>query len=456
MIRKSLLLFAVNTTGRAFQYVYRVVMSYFLTLKEFGVLSASLPYQSFVLLFTSMSITPTVSKVTSEYRIHEKEKIFNVFSLLMMGLIIGGILYLFTEFLSHFFGAEFSESESLLRILAAGVPFAVLLSICTGIFLGFERSELMAGFLFLYQCLMVLFSAILVEYQGLHGAAEGILLGYAVTGVAAFLVVFTFKIPVTVALQEIMRIMRFFLPVLGGVVGLWALLNVDILILARFVSAEDVGIYGMAFPTARLIFGFSVGLSALLIPKLSELTYRGKDTQQSVRSALEACTLVTLPLSVALAAFSKEILYVLFGVLEGHNSLGILSFGMLFYSLFFVGYSALQGKGFPHYSMGAALLSGACCIILCFLLIPSFSLVGAACATSLSCIIGLCIILYLLKTLFVPRIHFIVVMLPLFIFEHVIGVLESRITTMVVYSAWGLPFILLYFYLSRKYIHVRE
>ncbi|MBU7046876.1 MAG: polysaccharide biosynthesis C-terminal domain-containing protein, partial [Theionarchaea archaeon] len=133
-----------------------------------------------------------------------------------------------------------------------------------------------------------------------------------------------------------------------------------------------------------------------------------------------------------------------------------LSFGMLFYSLFFIGYSALQGKGRPHHSMGAALLSSVCCIALCFLLIPSYSLIGAACATSLSCIIGLGITLFLLKTSFVPRIHFIIVMLPLFFFEYVVGILESRFTTMVVYSAWGLPFILVYFYLSRKYIHVRE
>ena len=188
--------------------MYRLVMSYFLTLKEFGVLSASLPYQSFVLLFTSMSITPTVSKFTSEYRIHEKEKIFNVFSLLLMGFLMGGVLYLLTGILTQFFGAEFSGSESLLKILAAGVPFAVLLSICTGVFLGFERSELMAVFLFVYQVLMILFSYFLVKYTGLHGAAQGILLGYAVTGVAAFVVVLKFRTSVTFTVQDIIDIFK--------------------------------------------------------------------------------------------------------------------------------------------------------------------------------------------------------------------------------------------------------
>ena len=436
--------------------MYRLVMSYFLTLKEFGVLSASLPYQSFVLLFTSMSITPTVSKFTSEYRIHEKEKIFNVFSLLLMGFLMGGVLYLLTGVLTQFFGAEFSGSESLLRILAAGVPFAVLLSICTGVFLGFERSELMAVFLFVYQVLMILFSYFLVKYTGLQGAAQGILLGYAVTGVAAFVVVLKFRTSVTFNVQDIIGIFRFFTPVLTGVVGLWALLNVDILILARFVSPEEVGVYGMAFPTARLIFGFSAALSALLIPKVSELTYKGRDTSQSIKSSFEVCTLVTLPLSVALAAFSKEILFVLFGNYDGYTSLALLSFGMLFYSLFFVGYSALQGIGRPHYSMGAALVSSVCCIALCFLLIPRYSLIGAALSTSTSCIIGFLLTLLLLKTYFVPRIQFIVVLLPLFLFEHVTGVLEGKLTTMAVYAAFGLPFILLYFYLSRKYLHVKE
>jgi len=93
MIRKSLLLFSVNVAGRGFQYLYRVAMSYFLTLREFGLLSASLPYQSFVLLLTSMSVTPTASKFTSQYKLKEEGKICNVFSLVLMGIFIGVVLY---------------------------------------------------------------------------------------------------------------------------------------------------------------------------------------------------------------------------------------------------------------------------------------------------------------------------------------------------------------------------
>lgn len=456
MIKKSLLLFTVNVAGRGFQYLYRVIMSYFLTLKDFGILSASLPYQSFVLLFTSMSITPTVSKFTSQYRIEEREKIFNSFSLLLLGVLMGVVLYSSTGLFSQFFGEEFSGSQPVLKILAAGVPFAVLLSICTGIFLGHKRAELMAFSLLLYQCLMIFSSYVLVQYTGLTGAAQGILVGYILSGAAAFFLVLKCGLSVTITLKEVVRILRFSITVLVGVLGLWALLNVDILILARFVSAEEVGLYGMAVPTARLVFGFSVALSALLVPKVSELKYRGADTTVSIRSSLEVCTLVTLPITVTLAAFSKEILYVLFGNFQGYLSVRILAFGMLFYSLFFIGYSALQGLGHPEYSMGAALLSAVCSTVLCFLLIPHYALTGAALATSLSCILGMILILFFLKTTFTPRIHYIVVMLPLFLFEHVTGVLESRILTMVVYGGCGLPFLLVYFYLSRTALHMRE
>lgn len=456
MIKKSLLLFSVNVTGRGFQYLYRVIMSYFLTLREFGVLSAALPYQSFVLLFTSMSITPTVSKFTSEYRIKEREKIFNSFSLLLLGIFMGAVLYFSTGLFSEFFGAEFSGSQSVLKILAAGVPFAVLLSVCTGIFLGHGKAELMALSLIVYQGLMIFSSYILVQYTGLDGAAHGILLGYIVSGAAAFFLVLKFGLPVKIDLEEVVRILRFSLTVLAGVVGLWALLNADILILARFVPAEEVGVYGMAVPTARLVFGFSVALSALLVPKVSALKYKGVDTTKSIRSSFEVCTLVTLPISITLTAFSKEILYVLFGNSQGYLSLQILSFGMLFYSLFFIGYSALQGLGHPEYSMGIAVLTAVCNIILCFLLIPQYGLIGAALATSLSCITGMALILFFLKTTFMPKIQYIAVMLPLFLFEHVTGVLEGRILTMVVYGGFGLPFILVYFYLSRTSLHVRE
>lgn len=456
MIRKSLLLFSVNVSGRAFQYVYRVVMSYFLNLREFGVLSASLPYQSFVLLFTSMSVTPTASKFTSQYRLQDEEKVLNVFSLLLLGLVTGGVLYVLTGLLSQFFGADFAESESVLKILSLSLPFAVLLSICTGIFLGYERAKLVAFFLLLYQVLMIFASYGLVQYTGLNGAAEGILVGYVISGIAAFGLVVRYHHSARITVETMVETLKFSLPVLIGVVGLWALLNVDTLILARFVSAEDVGIYGMAFPTARMIFGFSVALSALLVPKVSELKYKGLDTTLSVRSSLEVCTLVTLPMSVVLALFSEEILYVLFGTLEGYRSLAVLSFGMLFYSLFFIGYSALQGLGYPRRSMGIAVVSAGFCIVLCFLLVPQYGLVGAAFATSFSCFLGFIATVFVLKTSFLPRIQYILVMLPLGVFEYTVDVLESRLLTMIVYGGFGLPFIAAYFYLCRKYLHVKE
>ncbi len=456
MIKKTLLLFSVNVSGRAFQYLYRVIMSYFLTLKEFGVLSAALPYQSFVLLFTSMSITPTVSRFTSQYKIAEKEKIFNVFSLLFLGLSISCVLYFSTGLFSQFFGADFAESQSLLQVLSAAVPFAVLLCICTGIFLGYEKAHLVAFSLVLYQCVMVFSSYVLVQHGGLNGAAQGILVGYILSGAAAFVLVLKFHLPVHISVKKIVKILRFSLPVLAGVVGLWGLLNVDILILARFASAEEVGLYGMASPTARLVFGFSVALSALLVPKVSELKYKKADTSQSIRSSLEVCTVVTLPIAVTMAAFSKEILYVLFGTEKGHLPLTILSFGMLGYSLFFVGYSALQGLGKPERAMGTALVTAVLNIILCFLLVPHYGLGGAALATSLSCVAGLVFTLVFLRTWFTPGIVYIVVMLPLFLFEHHTGILESRFMTMAVYGVVGLPFILAYFYLSRTFLHIRE
>jgi len=456
MIKKSLLLFSVNISGRVFQYLYRVIMSYFLTLKEFGVLSASLPYQSFVLLFTSMSITPTASKFTSQYKVREEEKVFNIFFLLVLGGVMSVILYFSTGLFSQFFGAEFAASQSLLKILSAAVPFAVLLCICTGIFLGYDKAELVAFSLILYQCVMVFSSFVLVQYSGLNGATQGILFGYIISGAGAFVLVLRFRSHISIAASEMAKILRFSLPVLIGVVGLWGLLNVDILVLARVTTAEEVGLYGMASPTARLVFGFSVALSALLVPKVSELKYRGADTAASIKSSFKVCTLVTLPISITLAAFSKEILYVLFGTPQGYLSLQILSFGMLFYSLVFIGYSSLQGLGQPERSMGIAITAAVLNIFLCFLLIPYYRLGGAALATSLSCVAGFGFTLFFLRTWFIPKIYYIVVMLPLFLFEHCTGILESRFMTMAVYGAVGLPFILVYFYLSRTFLHVKE
>jgi stage V sporulation protein B len=456
MIRKSLLLFSVNAAGRLFQYLYRVAMSYFLSLKEFGMLSASLPYQSFVLLLTSMSVTPTASKFTSQYKVEEEEKIFNVFSLVVMGLIIGAILYASTGVITQFFGADFAGSQDVLKILALAVPCAVFLSVCTGIFLGFEKAYLMAASLMVYQCVMLGSSYLLVQYRGLTGAAMGIFVGYLASAVMAVILVFRFRLSIQASIREMGRIVRFSLPVLVGVVGIWALLNIDIMILARFAPAEDVGVYGMAYPTARLLFGFSTALSALLVPRISELTYTGKDAVHSIRSSFEVCAVVTLPMAVTLAAFSKEILYVLFGNVDGSTALKILSLAMFVYSLFFIGYSALQGLGRPEHSMGSALVSAACGIGFCFILIPRFGMEGAALSTTAACFIGLALVLGFLKIRMVPRVFHGALFATLFIFEYFVGIPGGRVVTMTIYGAVGLPVIIMYFWLSRPYLRIRE
>ncbi|MGC1120540.1 MAG: flippase [Candidatus Methanofastidiosia archaeon] len=456
MIRKSVVLFSVNVAGRAFQYLYRVIMGYFLSLKDFGILSASLPYQSFVLLFTSMSITPAVSRFASEYKISQKEKMINVFSLMVVGFVVTGVLYGMTGFFSGFFGPEFAEAQSLLQILALAIPFAVLLCICTGIFLGYQRAGLVAGFLMVYQCVMVVSSYVLVRHTGLPGAAQGILVGYAISGGAAFVIALKFSLPGKFLAQEVVRIIKFSLPVLLGVTGLWALLNIDILILARFASSEQVGLYGMASPTARLIFGFSAALSALLIPRVSELKFKGMDPRKSVKHSLEICTVVTAPIAVVMCVFSKEVLYVLFGNYDGYLGLQILSLGMLFYSLFFVGYSALQGMGHPERSMliglGSALVNGA----FCFVLIPGFGLAGAALSTTISCGLAMVLTLAVVKIAVIPRVQWMGIFLPLVIIEHFAGIPGGRLLTLAVYTGIGLPFIAGYFYLSRKYLQPKS
>ena len=135
-------------------------------------------------------------------------------------------------------------------------------------------------------------------------SAQGILVGYVISGGIAFVIALKFSSIGKVLAQEVVRIIRFSLPVLLGVTGLWALLNIDILILARFATSEQVGLYGMASPTARLIFGFSTALSALLIPRVSEMKFKGMDPRKSVRRSLEICTVVTVPIAVVMSAFS--------------------------------------------------------------------------------------------------------------------------------------------------------
>ncbi|HEX3014087.1 MAG TPA: polysaccharide biosynthesis C-terminal domain-containing protein, partial [Methanobacterium sp.] len=86
-----------------------------------------------------------------------------------------------------------------------------------------------------------------------------------------------------------------------------------------------------------------------------------------------------------IAIFAQPILSLLFGsdYIFGASTLSILVVGMTFYTLFMVSSSIIQGMGYPRLPMIILIVGTVLNIILNFLMVPRYGIIGAAVATTI-------------------------------------------------------------------------
>ncbi|NMC58456.1 MAG: flippase [Candidatus Methanofastidiosa archaeon] len=459
MIKKSLMLLIANSFSRVSNYLFTIFTANILLLTEYGLLSAIMPFQSLILVFSSFGIAPSVSRFTSIYSSEgKKDKISASLLFVPIGIVLFLILISLSPIIKGFYSPDIREGiEFPLKIILLVIPLGVLFSVFTGILLGLKKVNYMATSIFVLSFSYFLLSVPLSYYFRVAGASASLVGGYLVGIIAAFLFVTKSEIKLKIKIedfQEFKKIFIFAVPVSIFSLSLVLLFNADIYMLAHFFGPETVGIYGMASPTAGIVPSFAIALSAILLPELSKAKIIGKNEVGRISSSLSASFNITLPVALSLFAFSNPIIYFLFGVKEGGGVLKLLSLAMLFYSLFYVASTSLQALEKQTIPMKITVLIAGINIILNYLLIPRYNINGAALATMISCIIGMILIIKSLGISFIPEKRFFLFSLAIFIlmiaFENAVGIFPERLVNLFTYGAFGTPLILGYFYYLKK------
>jgi len=402
--------------------------------------------QNLILTITSYATSPSISKFVSEDEARGEFKDLYPFVFIFVGiaLFILGFLMApgFASFLSEDFGTEIVTP---LRVMFLGIPFGILFSIFTGIYFGKQRAKKVAMALFIVQSFTIVLAYILGIEYGVEGAVISFFLAYII-GTLYLLIYLMRTRGWAMDWERAKAMVRFSLPVIVTSFAIVTIFQVDILVLGRYYTTYETSIYGLVTPTARLVPAFSVALSALLLPKMSSLKASNPNTEieRTFTKAFDVGFTVSLPFALLIFSFSREILYVLFDSVDATMSLRILAVGMFFYSLYYLISSALQGLGRPRVPMyilsSCALLD----VILCFLLIPTRSLEGAALATSISMFVAFVLVFIYSRPKKVPRLLNMASVVPLLLFEWYFGVLDGKILTVVAYSFAGLIYIYIY------------
>ena len=450
MFKKSLMLFGTNILNRGFNFIFRVLLKNILSTTEFGIFSVIMPIQSLILMLTSYGITPSISKFVSEYKAKKENYTKSSFGFVFVGLIIFVVLFFLASPFSSFFGKEFSNCEYYFRIAVIIVPFGIIFSIFTGIFMGIGKIKTVSILLVIMEVFSLIFGISMAFYKfSFIFLAFGF--GYAVSTIFGIYFYKKYNVNGKFVFPEFKRIFRFSLPISATAIGLVFLFNTDILVLGHYFTPMETSIYGIVMPTARLIPAFSIALASVVLPEISEKIALNEKIDEKIKSSFSLNFYMSIPIMVTVFAFSKEILYVIVGEISGYNALKILSLGMIAYSFYYTSNSIFQGTNRPKIPakiIGCTVILN---IFLNFLLIPRYSVFGAGLATSLSCIFAASCSLVLLRPKLSFNLKYLIILIPLFIFEYFVGV-HGRFLTFLIYGIFGGCILLIYLYAVRNEI----
>jgi O-antigen/teichoic acid export membrane protein len=160
----------------------------------------------------------------------------------------------------------------------------------------------------------------------------------------------------------------------------------DILVLGLFRQSDDVGVYKVAAQAATLIpFGLQA-VNVVIMPYVARLHAEGdhRRLQRLVTQSARVILALALPLVLAFVLLGDAILASAFGpeYARGHTALILLSLGQLANAGMGSVSVLLNMTGHERDTLRGVAVAALANIILNFLLIPPFGLVGAAAATA--------------------------------------------------------------------------
>jgi O-antigen/teichoic acid export membrane protein len=165
----------------------------------------------------------------------------------------------------------------------------------------------------------------------------------------------------------------------------------DILVLGLFRPSDDVGVYKVAVQAAMLIpFGLQA-VNMVIMPYVARLHAEGdqRRLQRLVTQSARSILALALPLVLAFVFFGDAILALAFGpeYTRGHTALMLLSLGQLVNAGMGSVNVLLNMTGHERDTLRGVAVAALANLILNFVLIPPFGLVGAAAATACTFII---------------------------------------------------------------------
>lgn len=374
-----------NVVGRLLRAGIVIYAARILGAADWGVFSYAIGIVALFTIFTDLGIRAVLIREVS--RSSDPEMKFKIFStsffMEVFLLILSTLVVVFIA--PHFTTLE--GAREILIIALAVLAFDSLREFGFGIIRATEKMEQEAGIFILANFAIAILGFIFLQFSP---TAKSFMVSYVIgTGVgtlAAFYAIRGYfkKILSNFSKKMIKPILTWGWPfaisaMLGGL-----LINIDILVIGFFRTAEEVGFYSAALRPIQLLYIIPSILAISIFPALSRLADKEKDRARAViEKSITAIFMVAIPMALGGMVLGRGIMGLLFGdeYLPGVSSFQILALTMM------VNFPAviLSDSIFAHNRQKLLItfvaIGGILNIILDFALIPKFGIVGSAWTT---------------------------------------------------------------------------
>lgn len=246
---------------------------------------------------------------------------------------------------------------------------------------------------------------------GVNGIVYGMLLGLFVALVAAYLEADTaIGTPTYEHVRSLFDYAKYhFISESGGQVYEW----MDVAIIGIFLSTAQVGIYEIAWQITLIVLIVSYSVATTIFPQVS--LWSAEEANNRIEGIVSQTVGVVLSLSipafVGAAVFAEDILRFLFGeeYVIAAGVLVILMGEKVFQSANDVFWRSLHAINRPGLGARATVITVAANFVLNLLLVPTYGILGAACATTLAVITNTVLHAYYLSRFVTVRIPYMLV-----------------------------------------------
>lgn len=310
---------------------------------------------------------------------------------LPLSIVIGLLVFIFSEQISVGFFQE-PGLTPLLQLFAFMIPFSVLMENLLGGIRGFQKIQYKTYSEDIFKSLIVILFVPLFFYLGysVMGAVVAYFLGFVLTCILAlYYLNRIFPLKSRIKATSVNReLFSFSWPLI--VIGfLWMIVSwTDVITLGVFRTAQEVGIYNVALPTAALLIVILQSFVYIFMPVMSELFSRKRFSElgMTYRSVNRWVFSITLPLFLIMFLFSDTLMGFVFGqeFLMAAIPLSILSIGYFAHSMTGLSGITLTAMGKTRINMVNALAASMSNLFLNIILIPVYGIIGAGIATGIS------------------------------------------------------------------------